>query len=415
MLIATSLLAAAASGLAYPREASAETLDPSFSEDGLFTLDLFGRFDEAFDVIPARNGDLVVSVSGALDEYGTRRGVVLRVRGDGSVHPSPEWDAWLRRGLGPVFEYPDGRMLLLGSVGDAMAVARLLPDGGPDRSFGPDGVNVLPRKPFGDAGCPNPVWATTSGDGGMVVAGAIGCDTEGPGSFVARLRPDATLDRTFAGDGVWITRSLCGTTGVFVQPRGRIVVTGTTGSSDFCVGGSMSVTRLRRDGSVDRSFGRRGRRAIRFAGTRSSEAWAATRDGHGRFVLAGTAGHRFAVARVLPDGDLDRSFSGDGRVARRTSRHAQDRATGVVTDARGRVTISGSDKRGETERFMLLRFTSAGRPDTTFAPDGIFVVPFSSNFARAEAVAIDAQGRTVAVGMAALGEEQGDVAVARLR
>jgi uncharacterized delta-60 repeat protein len=141
--------------------------------------------------------------------------VLAAYREDGSVESSfgsggmveiKGFGAGPRIGSVDIVEQPDGKLLLIGSTPRSAAVVRLLPDGARDPSFGRDGLTVIPPRALADT--PECVMATTgavTAEGRIAVAGMLGCGGEGgqdAGSFVARLRPNGQLDRTFARRGV---------------------------------------------------------------------------------------------------------------------------------------------------------------------------------------------------------------------
>src|SRR5439155_12107277 len=73
-------------------------------------------------------------------------------------------------------------------------------------------------------------------------------------------------------------------------------------------------------GDLDPTFGQGGKVLTAFEGSQQDEATAVARQADGKLVVAGTSradiNHppRLALARYNPDGSLDASFDGDGRV-----------------------------------------------------------------------------------------------------
>jgi uncharacterized delta-60 repeat protein len=166
-------------------------------------------------------------------------------------------------------------------------------------------------------------WAPTP-DGKVVVCG------HNADVFLARLSADGSLDTTFGpGQRGWIFQDVMFAmredvaTGVFVQPDGKIVVSGTTG-------GQLAVAlRFMPDGTLDASFGnvpdrtyplgvKPGVAVVNWTANGASgvsAAEAVAPGPGGTIYLAGRApsGTRsdltaFAVARLTPDGALDASF-----------------------------------------------------------------------------------------------------------
>jgi len=195
-----------------------------------------------------------------------------------------------------------------------------------------------------------------------------------------------SLDRTFSRDGVaFLTRS---GSAVAVQADGKIVVAG---------GG---ITRYDRDGTLDRSFSGDGHVSAPFYGGFGAVAV----QPNGRIVAAGRAEvHNtieFAFARYLPDGSLDRSFSGNGKlVARKVGAMDVEEISDIALGQDGTIVASAyvTDRHYE---FGVIRLTRRGVPDTTFSGDGVAITRFNRHNAFAESVAVQPDGAIVAVGSA---------------
>ena len=104
--------------------------------------------------------------------------------------------------------------------------------------------------------------------------------------------------------------------------QGRRIVAFGEGRVTGGGGSGFAAIRLRRDGSLDRSFGRRGRRLVSFGRRRWARPVSFDLAPGGKIVIGGNSGTdifrwRPAVARLTRNGGLDRSFSGDGRVLTR--------------------------------------------------------------------------------------------------
>ena len=105
------------------------------------------------------------------------------------------------------------------------------------------------------------------------------------------------------------------------------------------------------------------------------------------------------------DGDLDPSFSGDGRVV--SDFGADERAEGVAVQPDGRVVVAGTGCGGD---FLVARYDAAGAPDTTFDGDGRVCVDVGAGSAdRGVDVLVLPDGRLVVAGTSA-----GNFALVRL-
>jgi uncharacterized delta-60 repeat protein len=243
-------------------------------------------------------------------------------------------------------------------IGPARAAASGAP-GTLDPTFGDNGVTLT------DLGAPGvPTNAVRQSTGDIVVAGGFG---------VARFRPDGRLDRAFGTDGVAATGFNdigLGPSGVAVQPDGKVVWSGGTtrqvGSGTVT---DIAVARFDADGGLDPGFGSGGRFSTEFFGTplqgALETAAAVLVQPDGKILVGGSARQgqsRFApqqgaLARLNPDGTLDPTFGGGGR---------------VLSTTMGAVTTLGLDAAGNV--FVLpthVELSPAGQLDPAVSPAAI--------------------------------------------
>jgi uncharacterized delta-60 repeat protein len=148
--------------------------------------------------------------------------------------------------------------------------------------------------------------------------------------------------------------------------------------------------------SLDPSFAGDGTQTTDFGGSRdAAEAVALQSDG--KIVAAGrSSGGDFALARYNRDGSLDASFSEDGRQT--TDFGGQrDGALAVALQPDGKIVAVGRSSAGD---FALARYNSGGSLDPSFSEDGTQTTDFRGDFDKAAAVALQADGKIVAAGAA---------------
>jgi uncharacterized delta-60 repeat protein len=198
------------------------------------------------------------------------------------------------------------------------------------------------------------------------------------------------LDTTFAGNG----KKRIGFGGddearaVVVQANGRIVVAGLgTAARRFC------VARLRANGNLDTTFGTRGKRTISFGGD-DEGAFGAALQPDGKIVLVGDSDFRVAVARLNPNGSLDTTFSGDGKVL--FSWGAISRATAVLVMPSGKLLVGGFSG-PEGGNVQLARLNPGGALDGSFGTGGKAAVDFGGDDF-GNALARQANGRILIAG-----------------
>jgi uncharacterized delta-60 repeat protein len=199
-------------------------------------------------------------------------------------------------------------------------------------------------------------------------------DNSGDVDFaLARFKWNGELDTTF-GDGGKVTTDF-GTDGdyarsVTIDSHGRVVVAGYSQSS----GGraDFALARYRSSGELDPSFGDGGKVTAGFGAGAWAEA--VTIDSYGRIIAAGSApGGRadFALARYEPDGSLDPSFGHRGRVITDFP-HNGDGAASVAIDSRGGIVAVGG-----AGSIALARYRPNGALDRSFGRGGKVVTSFS--------------------------------------
>ncbi len=177
------------------------------------------------------------------------------------------------------------------------------------------------------------------------------------------------LDTTFSGDGKRAIITGLDTSVVSAAANyagGKLVLAGrcqaNAGDNDFC------VWRLNRDGSSDATFSGNGSAIFNVSGVSDSASAVAVQQ-DGRIVVAGVctpSGQRdFCVARLLPDGNLDNSFDGNGRLS--TEVGGDDEVAGLAIRGDGKIVVAGTCQQGAGDRdFCVARYETNGALDTTF-------------------------------------------------
>ncbi len=119
----------------------------------------------------------------------------------------------------------------------------------------------------------------------------------------------------------------------------------------------------------------------------------------------------FALVRYNIDGSLDTSFDDDGKVITSFG-NSGARANAVAIQSNGKIVAAGL--KGDNFKFALVRYNTNGSLDTTFNGTGI-VITSMGNRSAAYAVAIQSDGKIVAAGIRKNGQNDNDsdFAVAR--
>jgi uncharacterized delta-60 repeat protein len=312
---------------------------------------------------------------------------LFRIDADGSLDRSFGKGGRAGKGAYDVTALPDGKLLLAdggtppGEPSNSNAeITRLLPNGRPDPSFGNGGTVFID---FG-GGYDEANTAAVAANGDILVGGemttAVGRGSNAVPAF-ARLHPDGSLDRSFGESGVAIIEGVY-ETGIYeVAPTPDGGIVGVTGIEEHF---GDELWRLTADGSVDRSFGKRGRVSL-FNG-RADLLLHIEVLPSGKVLLAGSefGGAEPALAtRLLPNGRTDRSF-GHGGWAKAKIGGFVDAWTMLPG---GDLLLAISQESGNKRAAVgAIAFNSSGQLDRRFGHDGRLRVPFAGWFP-AESVA----------------------------
>ncbi len=279
---------------------------------------------------------------------------LARYRADGTLDPgfgpggkvrTPILDAGQANA---VLVQPDGKILAGGFAAHGVladgdfALVRYNADGTPDASFG--GGDGIVTTDFGTRSDDIRALALQP-DGKIVAAGSAGERVA-----LARYLPDGTPDPAFSS-GITTVNFGDGAHGVAPTPAGQIMISGFAfrpgGNDDF------ALARFTSAGALDAAFGDRGVATTDVAG-HDDFGERVVVDGQGRSVVVGTAGDDMGLVRFRPDGTLDTSFDGDGRLA--IDFHGKhDQGKDVALDAAGRIVAAGTTVAATDVEFALAR------------------------------------------------------------
>ncbi len=289
----------------------------------------------------------------------------------------------------------DGKIVVVGgSAGGAEnSVARFNPNGSLDTTFGVGGkVSIAIGNPCGNT-CGAQSVAIQS-NGKIVVAGSSS-GLFGASIFIFRLNPDGSMDITFGVNGIRQLPNIYRVTSVVIQPDGKIVAVGT--DSTFI---DWFICRITVNGELDATFGDGGGTTYTDFGGDQEIAQAVSVLPNGKILVAGIANpgnQDFALALYTTNGTLDTSFDGDGKVTTDfIGRNDFVRSMKLQSD--GKIVLAGGTSTLLVDSFALARYNANGSLDTTFDNDGKVVKSVVQGDSSANDVAIQLDGKIVAVG-----------------
>ena len=406
-------------------------VDTTFDTDGSQTVD-FGFDDHANGVVVQPDGKIVVV--GFMQDFGLTVAdfAVSRLNPDGSPDLSFSGDGRLEIDFElfaldygqAVALQTDGKIVVAGSTqaggpNENFGIARVNPNGTLDTTFDGDGLQILDFC----TGCNDGAMGVAiQGDGKIVAAGYSNIFAVGMfySSFaVARLNANGTPDATFGGGDGEFLFGVGGTEEVgralALDEVGRIVIAGYSNSGGGSGPNNFAIARVTSSGSLDTFFDADGYRTIDFGFDDRATSVAIQTDGH--IVVAGhdmggtPFSSDFVVARLMPSGALDATFSGDGLAT--ADLGGIDQSTGLAILHNGKIALGGStiSSTGAYD-FGFGVLNPDGTPDTTFDIDGELVVVGEGDESRGMAVQPD--GQLVLVGSVDVGGGPDNFAILRV-
>jgi uncharacterized delta-60 repeat protein len=227
------------------------------------------------------------------------------------------------------------------------------------------------------------------------------------------------LDSGFGTGGLVSTdfnTSLDVITAMAIQSDGKIVTAGftaiTTPNYDF------AVARYNTNGTLDTSFGGTGKVKLDFAGQRD-QAYALAIQTDGKIVVAGTAGSGatagdLALARFDSSGNLDTGFGTGGKVYTPLGSN-DDEIHGLALQADGKILATGvADLFNFNSNVAIVRYNTNGTLDGGFGgpAGGIIVSDFFGGQDEGNAIAVTAGGKILVAGKCTAGPSSGYTSMA---
>ena len=215
---------------------------------------------------------------------------------------------------------------------------------------------------------------------------------------------NGTLDPTFDTDGFATTHFLSQDVvkAVAVQPDGKVIAVGYESTSNtFDVGGNFAIARYNPNGTLDTTFDGDGKVTTDFGALDGAEAVLVLGSGASMKILVGgwtgaDFNYGYAVARYNADGSLDTTFDGDGKVVT----VMDGKSYHLIAQPDGKVIAVGSGYAGG-EAWAMARYHPDGSLDTSFGTQGIVARLINNNGGEAKAGIVLPDGKIILTGNAA--------------
>ena len=323
------------------------------------------------------------NTNGTLDPSFGKGGIVITTLKSGDDHTSA------------LAIQPDGKIVVAGSTyngkANDFAVIRYNENGTLDPSFGKGGISITSINEGDD----NASGLAIQPDGKIVVAGSTNNGSNFDFALI-RYNPDGTLDPAFGTGGIVsidIRQGDDQVSSIAIQADGKILLAGYSNTD-------LALARFRPNGILDTDFGKGGK-VITSIRDGEDEASAVCLQPDGKIVVAGSSNNGlnfdFAVVRYNINGTLDFSFGKRGMVITKI-RDGDDKASSVAIQADGKIIAGGSSNNGSNFDFALIRYYPNGTLDPAFGEGGIVMTDIRNGDDRANAIAIQADGKIVAAG-----------------
>lgn len=249
-----------------------------------------------------------------------------------------------------------------------------------DPTFDGDGILQVDLMPNGDSGYDG----LPTNDGRLYVCGYL---DNGPQdiAYLTRLLDDGSTDPAFG-----LLSLPSGSNGrpfrLAFAPDSSVYVCGYADTLGY---ETFTLWRVLSSGSVDPTFGFNGRSSVQI-GFADARARGLAVQSDGNVVLAGYESAGFGrdgvFVRLLPDGSLDPTFSGDG-ILLLSSFSELDQLDAVTLLADGSIVAGGYAVVNGDDRALLVKVTTSGALDLSFGTQGTLTPSFSTSDSRIYGVA----------------------------
>jgi len=405
-------------------------VDVSFGVDGSLRSNFGGTYDWAYATAIQPDGRILAA--GVSNARGTYDFAVARYTSTHDLDPSFGRNGFVLTDFGHSYDWayalalqPDGK-ILVGGVSDAsgskdFALARYNPDGTPDFGFGKEGRVVLDLRSL-NADIIHGI--ALQPDGKIVAAGVTYEDTltlRPHGDFMAaRFLPDGHPDLGFGVGGVTTTdfadESYDEPYAVVLQRDGKIVLGGYTnsrGDPQALFGADqLALARYTPEGLLDPTFGQGGK-VVFDGGSLDERLLALVSTPDGGLVAGGyTNGERrgdLLLARISPGGALDTHFGNTGKGFSILDLGTNsERISSLALEPNGKIVAGGQTAASDNADFAVFRYNPDGTLDGSFGRAGVASFDFGGREDRVHAVALQPDGKIVAVG-----QSEADFAIVR--
>lgn len=387
-------------------------LDPSFAGDGVaFAVP---PFETSFSAV----NDLVLQSDGSALLVGKARLVglpkstmfVARFTPAGVLDPSFEFDGY-SFAIQPadhltatavaieVSSFSPTKIVVAGTAGQDIALAKFNLDGTIDGSFGTFGIATYSANAGDDAATAVRI-KTVGGEPNRIIVGGTGLtggtDTQ---ALIAQFFLGGTIDTAFDGDGVFhfpVSTFNDATIGIALSNSSILALAAVEDPANA----NTATIRVLANGGLDPGWDGDGVR-IDDVGAKPSNATTFIHQPDGKILVGGTvevgvAEEDGVIARLLSNGATDASFGVMGAVT--LPQLASTRIEKLLLEPTGKVICVAEDAPPASRDFVLARLTTSGALDESFGFAGLIDYIRAGLDVVVGDAALDSSGRLLVVG-----------------
>ena len=391
------------------------TLDPTFADGGQFVTDFGAKLHSVNAIAFQPDAKIILAVSAPYGLFSTDNFELVRLLPNGALDATfgsggratldladPQGEAATALAL-----LPDGKILVGGLLGTAFdpVLARFTAAGMVDTTFG-----TLGRVTFNEPDDHRLVnlQLLPLPDGQLMLASMTNQWQNGPKQLaLLRLQADGTSDPTFADGGelLWSPGNSVAKA-LLVQRDHKIVVGGYTSYNKQGGPGDWTLLRYNPDGSLDPSFDGDGKIVTAFregVGNAWVQSLALQPDDKivalGQIYFPADERYGAGVIRYTPAGMLDPTFGAGGQLTTPLPLELTETNHVLLLQPDGKIVAAGNATVDSQATFVLVRLLADGAVDQTFGRDGQATTAFVAQ-ATLRALALQPDGKLVAAGHA---------------
>ena len=392
------------------RYTSAGVLDGTFGTNGITTTDFSGDYDRAYDIVMQSDNKFVVG-GYADNSSGISEFALARYSNSGSLDTTYGTSGKVTTAFNGqddtcyAIDIDDDDSIVatgyaqVGASEYSVALAKYSSTGALDATFGSGGKVTTSIGSLMDIA----LDITIQSDHTILVAGINYTTASTSDLAVLKYTSAGALDTTFDSDGIATTNIIGASVevayGIAVKSDGTIYLTGAAASTYPVLVVSFDST-----GALNTSFDTDGK-VTEEVGSAWSLANAMVMQGDGKVIQAGYAAdmalgkYVFALQRYDTNGGLDATFGTEGQATTAASSDSSS-ALAVALQSDGKIVAVGYAYDGSDYDFAIVRYNDDGSLDTGFGASGIKTIDVSgaSREDVATSVVIQSDGKIVVGG-----------------